>query len=145
MRSRYDHLSLCLSVCLSDTPHTQRELDLPASQVLGLFNRAIRKFVQVFNSVSETAVEETLPAPASRDMEPVAVGLSQELVRTYIAGGLISLCVWQTEGAEEFEQQQRQKRAQLEQMDLSCYAVGGAEEEWAESLVPGEPSIVSVK
>ena len=82
-----------LSVCLSDTLHTQRELDLPASQVLGLFNRAIRKFVQVFNSVSETAVEETLPAPASRDMEPVAVGLSQELVRTCSWWSDLTLCL----------------------------------------------------
>ncbi|CAI8034150.1 RNA cytidine acetyltransferase [Geodia barretti] len=59
----------------------QKELDLPASQVLGLFNRVIRKFVQVFNSLSEAAVEETLPpAAADRgDMKPVAVGLGREL------------------------------------------------------------------
>ena len=34
---------------------------------------------------------------------------------------------------------------ELQETDLSRYAVGGAEEEWAESVATGNPTIVSVK
>lgn len=36
------------------------ELNLPSSQLLGLFNRIIRKSIQYFNSVAENYVESTM-------------------------------------------------------------------------------------
>jgi len=36
------------------------ELDLPSSQLLGLFNRIIRKSVQYFNNIAEKYIENTM-------------------------------------------------------------------------------------
>lgn len=36
------------------------ELDLPASQLLGLFNRIIRKFIQYLNRIAENYIETTM-------------------------------------------------------------------------------------
>ena len=54
-------------------------------------------------------------------------------------------CLVQSEAAETFEEEQAQKRMELQAEDLSCYAVGGAEEEWVESLTTNPPSIISVR
>ena len=51
----------------------------------------------------------------------------------------------QTEAARVFREEQTRKRAELQTSDLSCYAVGGAEDEWAESLSGSHPSIISIK
>lgn len=36
------------------------ELDLPSTQLLGLFNRTIRKFVQCLNRIAENFIETTM-------------------------------------------------------------------------------------
>lgn len=57
------------------------ELDLPASQLLGLFNRMIRRCVQYFNMILEQNIEETvLPVRAGvTEMNPVAKSMNDEL------------------------------------------------------------------
>lgn len=62
----------------------QGELDLPASQLMGLFNRIIRKFVKFFNSIQEEDVGKTIPlippsANKSKDMQPMEVSLEDDL------------------------------------------------------------------
>lgn len=62
----------------------QSELDLPASQLMGLFNRVIRKFVKFFTSIQEDDVGKTIPvlppsAAKGKDMNPVEVSLEEEL------------------------------------------------------------------
>lgn len=37
-----------------------KELDLPTTQLLGLFNRIIRKFIQYFNKITENFIETTI-------------------------------------------------------------------------------------
>ena len=125
----------------------QKELDLPVSQVLGLFNRIIRKFVQLFNSISEAALGEGIPAAADAGNEPVKISIDKELVREKMGECtiIITPCFVQSEAADMFEEEQARKRAELQAADLSCYAVGGAEEEWVESLSNSQPSIVSVR
>ena len=44
-----------------------------------------------------------------------------------------------------FEEEQARKRVELQAADLSRYAVGGAEEDWEQSLATSQPSIVSVR
>lgn len=58
----------------------EKDLDLPASQILGLFNRAIRKAVQVFSSIQERAVGAAIVVQKDVDMQPMAKSMDQELV-----------------------------------------------------------------
>ena len=59
----------------------QLELDLPSGQILGLFIRIIRKFVQLFNSLEEGVASETLVTPSANiDLQPVHQSVEQELV-----------------------------------------------------------------
>ena len=58
------------------------ELDLPASQIMGLHNRMIKKFVQVFMQLEEEKMTSKLkdketPLP---EMNPVVKSLDKELV-----------------------------------------------------------------
>jgi N-acetyltransferase 10 len=62
-------------------------------------------------------------------MQPLATSIETELA----------------EAAEEFKEQQQQKIAEIQAADLSRYAVGGAEDEWAETLGGEEPTVVSVR
>lgn len=55
------------------------ELDLPSSQLLGLFNRLMRRSVQYLNSILEEEVEKTLTTPTGVIMTPVAQSMNQEL------------------------------------------------------------------
>ncbi len=62
----------------------QGELSKDVSQLLGHFNRVMHKFMQVFKSLEESRVAESLPAvarPADSDMLPVPESITSELVR----------------------------------------------------------------
>ena len=64
----------------------QAELDLPANQIMGLHNRMIKKFVQVFMALEEGKIssqleEKDMSLPA---MDPVVESLDKELVRICI-------------------------------------------------------------
>ena len=57
-------------------------MDLPASQIMGLHNRMIKKFVQVFMALEEGKIssqleEKETPVP---EMDPVVESLDKELV-----------------------------------------------------------------
>ena len=59
-------------------------MDLPASQIMGLHNRMIKKFVEVLVALEEGKISSQLkekekPAP---EMDPVVESLDKELVRT---------------------------------------------------------------
>lgn len=63
----------------------QVELELPASQLLGLFNRIMHKFHKLFSSLEESqeaAVMEPLPhtTESAALMKPVKESLEEELV-----------------------------------------------------------------
>ena len=63
------------------TSLVQAELDLPSGQILGLFIRVIRKFVQLFNSLEEDMASATLALPARNvDLQPLEQSVDQELV-----------------------------------------------------------------
>uniref|UniRef100_A0A8C2BZQ1 RNA cytidine acetyltransferase n=1 Tax=Cyprinus carpio TaxID=7962 RepID=A0A8C2BZQ1_CYPCA len=48
----------------------EKEIELPGSQLMGLFNRVIRKVVQFFNTLQEKAVEAEMVATKDISMEP---------------------------------------------------------------------------
>lgn len=55
------------------------ELELPSSQLLGLFNRLIRRCVAYLNTVLEKDVERALVPQKDVILTPVAQSMHQEL------------------------------------------------------------------
>ena len=123
----------------------ESELGLPASQLLALFNKAVRKMTVSLSSVLEAREEATLPAPsaakdASAHMAPLASHLSAEL----------------DDGARESllrleETQQQQQEQWLGNERLEQYAIRGTDDEWAAALPSNgkaaakPPGTISVK
>lgn len=97
---------------------------------MGLFNRLIRKFVQVFTSIQEKAIEAEMVATKDVCMEPTIRSLQEDL----------------NEAAKEFEDRHKQDVEKIKEMDLEEYKIRGNEDEWDEVLKKaGNSSIVSIK
>uniref|UniRef100_A0A8C0FYX5 RNA cytidine acetyltransferase n=1 Tax=Bubo bubo TaxID=30461 RepID=A0A8C0FYX5_BUBBB len=109
----------------------EKEVELPSSQLMGLFNRIIRKVVQLFNTVQEKAVEEQMVATKDIVMEPTLKSLNDDL----------------EEAAKEFQEKHKQEVGKLKQMDLTQYIIRGDDEEWDEVLSKAgqNASVVSLK
>lgn len=108
----------------------EKEIELPSSQLMGLFNRLIRKFVQVFTSIQEKAIEAEMVATKDVCMEPTIRSLQEDL----------------NEAAKEFEDRHKQDVEKIKEMDLEEYKIRGNEDEWDEVLKKaGDSSIVSIK
>lgn len=109
----------------------EKEIELPVSQLMGLFNRIIRKFVQLFNRILEKSVEEQMVATKAIVMEPTLRSLSEDL----------------EEAAREFQDKHNQETAKLKGMDLTQYIIRGEDEEWNDVLKKAgqNTSIISVK
>lgn len=58
------------------------ELDLVSSQLLGLFNRIIRRFTQFIDQVLEKAIEENFETSEAPIMKPVQKTLEDDLAKT---------------------------------------------------------------
>ncbi|PSN31816.1 RNA cytidine acetyltransferase [Blattella germanica] len=95
------------------------ELELPSSQLLGLFNRTIRRCVQFLMGILEQSVEQTLVQPRSTaGFTPVANSMQEEL----------------EEAAKELKQKQQKELKKLKKESLSQFAIKGSEEEWSQAL-----------
>ena len=80
---------------------------MPSSQIMGLYNRLIRKFNGQFRSLEEEEAGKDLPItlPASTEMEAMEEDLETEL----------------RGAAKEMEKKFSEERKQLDAMDLSKY------------------------
>uniref|UniRef100_A0AAX7VAU2 RNA cytidine acetyltransferase n=1 Tax=Astatotilapia calliptera TaxID=8154 RepID=A0AAX7VAU2_ASTCA len=108
----------------------EKEIELPSSQLMGLFNRVIRKFVQIFTGIQEKAVEAQMAATKEVAMEPTVRSLSEDL----------------NEAAKEFEERHKQDVEKVKEMDLEQYKIRGDDEEWDQVLKKaGSTAIVSIK
>ncbi|NXG41230.1 NAT10 acetyltransferase, partial [Psilopogon haemacephalus] len=109
----------------------EKEVELPSSQLMGLFNRIIRKVVQLFNTVQEKAVEEQMVATKDIVMEPMLKSLNDDL----------------EEAAKEFQKKHKEEVGKLKEMDLTQYIIRGDDEEWDEVLSKAgqNASVVSLK
>ncbi|KFU85031.1 N-acetyltransferase 10, partial [Chaetura pelagica] len=109
----------------------EKEVELPSSQLMGLFNRIIRKVVQLFNTVQEKAVEEQMVATKDIVMEPTLKSLNDDV----------------EEAAKEFQEKHKQEVGKLKEMDLTQYIIRGDDEEWNEVLSKAgqNASVVSLK
>lgn len=58
------------------------ELELDASQLLGLFNRTIRRIVQHLDEIMERAIENTFAECQAPDMQPLREAIDDDLKNT---------------------------------------------------------------
>ncbi|XP_068595911.1 RNA cytidine acetyltransferase [Brachionichthys hirsutus] len=108
----------------------EKEIELPSSQLMGLFNRLIRKLVQVFTSIQEKAIEAEMVASKEVSMEPTLKSLNDDL----------------NEAAKEFEERHKQEVEKVKEMDLEEYRIRGDDEEWDEVLKKaGSTALISIK
>ncbi|XP_012580639.1 PREDICTED: N-acetyltransferase 10 [Condylura cristata] len=109
----------------------EKEIELPSGQLMGLFNRIIRKVVKLFNEVQEKAIEAQMVAVKDVVMEPTMKTLSDDL----------------EEAAKEFQEKHKKEVGKLKDMDLSQYIIRGDDEEWNEALNKAgqNASIISLK
>ncbi|XP_014327456.2 RNA cytidine acetyltransferase [Xiphophorus maculatus] len=124
--------ALLLGIGLQHKPVDQleKEIELPSSQLMGLFNRLIRKFVQVFTSIQEKAIEAEMVATKDVSMEPTVRSLNEDL----------------TEAAKEFEEQHKKDLEKVKEMELEEYKIRGDDEEWDQVLKKaGSTAVVSIK
>lgn len=109
-----------------------KELGLPATQLLGLFNRVVRKCAHFLRATLEKTLDEALPrstGAAAASLTPVLQSLNDEL-----AGA-----------AREIEDRQKRELRKLQQMDLSQYSIRGSEAEWKSALDQPAKQLVSIK
>lgn len=108
-----------------------KELDLPPTQLLGIFNRIIRRLTGHLNSILEQDIAKSLPEIKTVAMEPSAVSLEEDL----------------EEAADEVRKKQKKEKAKLlMNEDLSQFAIKGSEHEWQKALESGgAKSLVSLK
>ncbi|XP_012286930.1 RNA cytidine acetyltransferase [Orussus abietinus] len=109
-------------------------LGLPASQLLGLFNRVIRKAISYLNGIAENFVENTMINVKSNTEMKVdserGRGMHEELEAT----------------AKELKAKQKKELERLKNENLEQYAIKGTEAEW-DSVLSGKSnkSLISVK
>uniref|UniRef100_A0A671P9B0 RNA cytidine acetyltransferase n=1 Tax=Sinocyclocheilus anshuiensis TaxID=1608454 RepID=A0A671P9B0_9TELE len=81
----------------------EKEIELPGSQLMGLFNRVIRKVVQFFNTLQESAVEAEMVATKDISMEPTVQTLNEDL----------------NDAAKEFQEKHKNEMEKIKDMNLS--------------------------
>ncbi|XP_046430108.1 RNA cytidine acetyltransferase [Neodiprion fabricii] len=112
------------------------ELGLPSSQLLGLFNRVIRRSVQYLNSVVENFIENKM-------MNKITTNTG---VNMNPMGGK-SMHDELEDAAKELKVKQKAELDRLKRENLSQYAIKGSETDW-ESALSGKSSrasLISVK
>nr|CAH7719156.1 unnamed protein product [Callosobruchus chinensis] len=106
------------------------ELELPANQLLGLFNRLIRRCVQYLNGALEQEVEKHLGAKKEVELTPVAKSMHDEL----------------EEAAKELKKKQKKELEKLKNENLDQFAIKGSESEWGKVLSgKGKKQLISIK
>ncbi|CAG9762792.1 unnamed protein product [Ceutorhynchus assimilis] len=106
------------------------DLDLPSSQLLGLFNRTMRKFQQYLHSILEKDVEQSLQPQKEVDLTPVAKSMQDEL----------------EEAAKDLQKKQKKELEKLKKENLEQFVIKGSEDEWSKALTgKTKKSIITVK
>ena len=110
----------------------EEELSLPASQILGLFNRTVRRICKYLKElvVRDTEKKISVPTPKSADVRMTALpqDLDEEL----------------EEAAEQIQDQERKVRKRLEK-EMHKYAISGSEDQWSEVLTSKPKALWNLK
>lgn len=102
---------VCLGLQQRDVTAVEAALDLPSSQVLALFSKAVRRLHQQLRAAKQAEVDRQLPKPRLVNLTPHEVELDEEL----------------DEGARAVSLAMREA---LKPEDLGQYAIRGAAEEF---------------
>ncbi|RUS78561.1 hypothetical protein EGW08_013668 [Elysia chlorotica] len=136
LQARQLHLSLvqksvllALGLQHKTVDDIEKEIELPANQILALFNRTIRKFVQNFNEILEKDAAASIAEKKDVVMDPLRETMDEEL----------------REAGKEFKQQHKSDVASLLGSNLSQYAIKGSEEDWDKALKAPAKTVISVK
>ena len=110
-----------------------KELDLPGTQLLGLFNRTIKKVLDYVNGILQNALVGTVSTSNGNEktlkMVPVAESLEEEF----------------SKAEKELRHKQEEELELLRKNDLSQYAIKGSEAEWSKALTAKSTASISVK
>lgn len=107
---------LCLGLQQRDVSAVETALDLPSSQVLALFSKAVRRLHQQLRAAKQAEVDRQLPKPRLVNLTPHEVELDEEL----------------DEGARAVALAMREA---LKPEELGQYAIRGAAEEFEAAAV----------
>ncbi|KAL1459299.1 hypothetical protein WDU94_011297 [Cyamophila willieti] len=110
------------------------ELDIQAQQLLGLFNRTMRRILGVLSGVMEKSIEQSMMGGVRENegdsMRPVKISMNDELETA----------------AKELKIKQLQELKKLKSENLSGFVIKGSENEWDQALSNGKSkSIISIK
>ncbi|XP_003693902.1 RNA cytidine acetyltransferase [Apis florea] len=112
-----------------------KELDLPTTQLLGLFNRIIRKFIQYFNKITENFIETTI----------MKIEGNNETVQLNPINGE-SLYDELENAAKELKAKQKAELEKLKKENLEQYAIKGTEADWKNALSEKKSkNLISIK
>ncbi|XP_034241664.1 RNA cytidine acetyltransferase [Thrips palmi] len=109
------------------------DLELASSQVLGLFNRTVRKSVGILNDVTTKAVEASMGGPKESSNSNPALHSGQSLTDEL------------EEAAKELKIKQKAELERLKKENLSQYVIKGSEQDWGQALKGASKNIISVK
>ncbi|KAJ3595939.1 hypothetical protein NHX12_002348 [Muraenolepis orangiensis] len=108
----------------------EKEIELPSTQLMGLFNRLVRKIVQVFTKVQENAIEAEMVASKEITMEPTIGSLADDL----------------NEAAKEFDEKHKQDMEKIKELNFEEYQIRGDNDEWDNVLKKaGNSAVISIK
>lgn len=107
------------------------EFKLPATQILGLFSRSIKKMTNYFRSLCEKEIEESLRTKnlgQASSLNPLGQSLDDELI----------------EVEKLINDDERKRKKQLAK-DLSQFAIKGNEDDWDRALKDSQKTLISIK
>ncbi|KAJ6221488.1 hypothetical protein RDWZM_000033 [Blomia tropicalis] len=124
--------AILLSIGLqhNDIDKISAELNLPSTQILGLFSRTIKKISNHFQSIRSKQVEGQLKLKniGQTNLNPLTQSLDDEL-----------------QEAADIVQRAEQKQKKALAKDLSQYAIKGSEDDWDRALKGSQKTLVSIK
>ncbi|XP_027846110.1 RNA cytidine acetyltransferase isoform X1 [Aphis gossypii] len=127
-------LLLGLGLQYKTVEELSEQFELLPSQLLGLYNRMMRRILQVINGIMEQNVDDKMPVikqADSNELRPLAKPLEVEL----------------EQAAKVLKKKQRIELEKLKQENLTRYAIKGTEDEWGKALGNSgkTKSLISVK
>lgn len=109
----------------------EKDLDLPSSQLLGLFSRVIRKIVQQFNEIVEADIAKDMVERKEITMEPMTQTVDDDMYEGAVA---------------EKKKQEKKDQGVMKDMDLTQFEIRGSEQDWQKVLTgKSGKGLISIK
>ncbi|KAJ6005278.1 RNA cytidine acetyltransferase [Penicillium sp. IBT 35674x] len=126
----------------------EKELDLPASQLLAIFLKTMRKFSKHFRGIVEGAVAESMPAE-QKPAEPAGGAHDDDIIEDRFKPLDTGLDEELKEGGQQIDDEMREKqRALIDSLPLDKYAIDTGSAAWEDAekqIRNGGAATVSVK